>query len=163
MRLRLRTAAGRQLGGGAYPCGQPEHAVDPQQLPALRDGPTPNANDVHELAHLLRGRGGDVMCMYLQHALPPLTSGPPSTVATQTILLHVSVHEAVRDLISHSVGKNAEDFLHLNRTPEKAMERESLGEILQRAGRRALGGGLPGAAAMGLQVVSLMWLRTTSE
>ena len=40
-------------------------------------------------------------------------------------------------------------------------EEETLGEILRRAGKRALGGGIPGAAAMGVQVVSLMWLRTT--
>eukprot|EP00123_Amoebidium_parasiticum_P001495 comp12603_c0_seq1/m.7630 comp12603_c0_seq1/g.7630 ORF comp12603_c0_seq1/g.7630 comp12603_c0_seq1/m.7630 type:complete len:295 (-) comp12603_c0_seq1:52-936(-) len=37
----------------------------------------------------------------------------------------------------------------------------TLGEILKNAGRRALGGGLPGAAAMAIQVCSLMWLRTT--
>ena len=36
-----------------------------------------------------------------------------------------------------------------------------MGEILRKAGRRALGGGIPGAAAMGIQVLSLMWLRTT--
>ncbi|KNC52360.1 carrier protein [Thecamonas trahens ATCC 50062] len=36
----------------------------------------------------------------------------------------------------------------------------SLGEILSKAGKRAIGGGLPGAAAMGVQVISLMWLRT---
>jgi len=34
-------------------------------------------------------------------------------------------------------------------------------ETLEKARKRALGGGLPGAAAMGVQVVSLMWLRTT--
>lgn len=33
--------------------------------------------------------------------------------------------------------------------------------VLQRAAHRALGGGLSGAAAMGLQVCSLMWMRTT--
>jgi len=37
---------------------------------------------------------------------------------------------------------------------------ESLGDILRRAGKRAIGGGLPGAMAMGIQVMSLMWLRT---
>lgn len=37
----------------------------------------------------------------------------------------------------------------------------SVGEILQKAGKRALGGGLPGAAAMFCQVMTLMWLRTT--
>ncbi|KAI3434970.1 hypothetical protein D9Q98_003022 [Chlorella vulgaris] len=40
-------------------------------------------------------------------------------------------------------------------------EKEPLSETLKRAGKRALGGGIPGAAAMGLQVLSLMWLRTT--
>jgi hypothetical protein len=34
-------------------------------------------------------------------------------------------------------------------------------QTLKKAGKRALGGGLPGAAAMGIQVLSLMWLRTT--
>ena len=36
-----------------------------------------------------------------------------------------------------------------------------LGEVLRNAGRKALGGGVPGAAAMALNVLSLMWLRTT--
>eukprot|EP00667_Euglena_gracilis_P016797 EG_transcript_17606 len=36
-----------------------------------------------------------------------------------------------------------------------------LGEVLSKAGKRALGGGLPGAAAMIAQVTTLMWLRTT--
>uniref|UniRef100_A0A7S2WCX6 Mitochondrial carrier protein n=1 Tax=Mucochytrium quahogii TaxID=96639 RepID=A0A7S2WCX6_9STRA len=40
--------------------------------------------------------------------------------------------------------------------PEPTMK-----EILEKAGKRALGGGLPGAMAMGIQVGSLMWLRTT--
>jgi len=33
--------------------------------------------------------------------------------------------------------------------------------VLRKAGKRALGGGIPGAVAMVLQVVLLMWLRTT--
>ncbi|KAL1498496.1 hypothetical protein AB1Y20_013821 [Prymnesium parvum] len=37
----------------------------------------------------------------------------------------------------------------------------NLDEVLQKAARRALGGGLSGAAAGVLQVLSLMWLRTT--
>ena len=37
----------------------------------------------------------------------------------------------------------------------------SWSEIFQNAKKRALGGGLAGAAAMGIQVGSLMWLRTT--
>mmetsp|Transcript_31417 Transcript_31417/g.64735 ORF Transcript_31417/g.64735 Transcript_31417/m.64735 type:complete len:296 (-) Transcript_31417:304-1191(-) len=34
-------------------------------------------------------------------------------------------------------------------------------EILAQAGKRAIGGGVPGAAAMGMQVGLLMWMRTT--
>lgn len=43
----------------------------------------------------------------------------------------------------------------------KEADAPDLGEILRKAGKRALGGGIPGAAAMGIQVLSLMWLRTT--
>lgn len=38
---------------------------------------------------------------------------------------------------------------------------KSLREILQKAGKDALGGGIPGLISMGTQVTSLMWLRTT--
>mmetsp|Transcript_2527 Transcript_2527/g.6089 ORF Transcript_2527/g.6089 Transcript_2527/m.6089 type:complete len:441 (+) Transcript_2527:218-1540(+) len=37
----------------------------------------------------------------------------------------------------------------------------TIGEIFRKAGRKALGGGLPGAAAGVVQVFTLMWLRTT--
>jgi hypothetical protein len=40
-------------------------------------------------------------------------------------------------------------------------EQQPLSEVLKNAGRRALGGGIPGAAAMAVQVLTLMWLRTT--
>ena len=40
-------------------------------------------------------------------------------------------------------------------------ESRPLSAILAEAGKRALGGGLPGAMAMGVQVGALMWLRTT--
>ncbi|MEW5298010.1 MAG: hypothetical protein WDW36_001174 [Sanguina aurantia] len=39
--------------------------------------------------------------------------------------------------------------------------KKTVGEILQGAGKKALQGGLPGMAAMALQVLTLMWLRTT--
>jgi hypothetical protein len=39
-------------------------------------------------------------------------------------------------------------------------EKLSLNQILFRAGKRGLGGGIPGAIAGGFQVLSLMWLRT---
>ena len=40
-------------------------------------------------------------------------------------------------------------------------EQPPAGEILKKAGKRALGGGLPGAVAMGVQVLTLMPLRST--
>eukprot|EP00053_Salpingoeca_punica_P008269 m.74654 g.74654 ORF g.74654 m.74654 type:complete len:302 (+) comp14523_c0_seq3:196-1101(+) len=48
------------------------------------------------------------------------------------------------------------------KTPARPREQErGLAATLKHAGKRALGGGLPGAAAMAVQVCSLMWLRTT--
>lgn len=44
---------------------------------------------------------------------------------------------------------------------EKEPERLPLSVIMKKASKRALGGGLPGAAAMATQVVTLMPLRTT--
>jgi ribosomal protein S17E len=43
------------------------------------------------------------------------------------------------------------------------MEKLSLNEILVRSGKRALGGGIPGAFAGVIQVLCLMWLRTTAN
>lgn len=43
----------------------------------------------------------------------------------------------------------------------QAKEEQTLGDALRMAGRKALGGGIPGAAAMAIQVLSLMWMRTT--
>ena len=43
----------------------------------------------------------------------------------------------------------------------EVVPQKTVSEIFAEAGQRALGGGLPGAAAMGVQVLSLMWLRTT--
>ena len=70
-------------------------------------------------------------------------------------------------------GRDILDNLHIDHhLPEKdhhndkkhvtkSGDKKSMGEILKAAGMRALGGGIPGAAAMFLQVGSLMWMRTT--
>ena len=42
-----------------------------------------------------------------------------------------------------------------------APKKASMREIFARAGKKALGGGIPGALAMVVQVVALMWMRTT--
>ena len=78
----------------------------------------------------------------------------------------------------HASGRHPTDSIHLDHhrhdsdkgDPEHdqpgkhdhdVKEKKSLGEILRAAGMRALGGGVPGAVAMGLQVGCLMWMRTT--
>jgi len=43
----------------------------------------------------------------------------------------------------------------------ESTKKKSIGEIFKAAAARALGGGLPGAAAMVIQVLALMWMRTT--
>jgi hypothetical protein len=47
-----------------------------------------------------------------------------------------------------------------NSSTKLPKEKLSLNQILYRAGKRGLGGGIPGAIAGGFQVLSLMWLRT---
>ncbi|KAG1662774.1 hypothetical protein FOA52_006800 [Chlamydomonas sp. UWO 241] len=42
-----------------------------------------------------------------------------------------------------------------------AKKKKTLAEVFDYASKRALSGGIPGMVAMGLQVLSLMWLRTT--
>lgn len=66
--------------------------------------------------------------------------------------------ELKRTLQRHASSRTIENTFE---TTETSNKEPSIQEILQKAGRRALGGGLPGAMAMGIQVGSLMWLRTT--
>ena len=79
----------------------------------------------------------------------------------------------------HASGRHPSDNLHLDHHDHKdgskasvqdkadishksnAGEKKTWGEILDKAGKRALGGGLAGAAAMFAQVGCLMWMRTT--
>lgn len=57
------------------------------------------------------------------------------------------------------------DRRHVGRilTPEAIYSKseKSMRDILSAAGSRAISGGVPGMVAMGIQVLSLMWLRTT--
>ena len=43
----------------------------------------------------------------------------------------------------------------------KAGRKKSLRDVMKNAGKKALGGGLAGALAMVVQVLALMWMRTT--
>ena len=58
---------------------------------------------------------------------------------------------------------NSEDKAIPEKTNRRLMETKttlSIGQIFRKAGRKALGGGLPGAVAGVVQVLTLMWLRT---
>jgi hypothetical protein len=58
---------------------------------------------------------------------------------------------------------NSEDKAIPKKTNRRLMETKtplSIGQIFRKAGRKALGGGLPGAVAGVVQVLTLMWLRT---
>ena len=46
-------------------------------------------------------------------------------------------------------------------SPSSSDSKQSVREIFRKAGKKALGGGLPGAAAGVVQVLTLMWLRTS--
>lgn len=61
---------------------------------------------------------------------------------------------------------NEENNGWVRRNPDQTVvpqQRRSLNQILISAGRRGLGGGIPGAIAGMIQVASLMWLRTISN
>lgn len=49
----------------------------------------------------------------------------------------------------------------MSSSTDKKQDRPPLSEIFRKAGKRAIGGGIPGAVAMGAQVVTLMPLRST--
>lgn len=71
---------------------------------------------------------------------------------------------AIRDMLSHSsTGKDANDHLHLNANSDATAEDAppSFEEIMDKAKKRAFRGGLAGMGAGVIQVMSLMWLRTT--
>lgn len=74
----------------------------------------------------------------------------------------VQMQETDGKLPTPAAGETADpSMLAQQQQQQPAAGEVPMREVLQKAGRRALGGGLSGAAAMGLQVGSLMWLRTT--
>lgn len=95
-------------------------------------------------------------------AAPPLAFLP--TPASRAALLSIDLQLPPAAAAAAAAPANARLPSVPNLVPAVAYssrENETLAETLKRAGKRALGGGLPGAAAMGVQVLSLMWLRTT--
>lgn len=69
-------------------------------------------------------------------------------------------HE-VQEKINATVGAEAGKTAAPPASRPGVSDKPTMGETLQKAAYRALGGGLSGAAAMIIQVSSLMWLRTT--
>lgn len=60
-----------------------------------------------------------------------------------------------------TMSKADRSLSSLSSSDETNNNSASFGEIFGKAGRKALGGGLPGAVAGVVQVLTLMWLRTT--
>uniref|UniRef100_A0A7S3PQB5 Mitochondrial carrier protein n=1 Tax=Aplanochytrium stocchinoi TaxID=215587 RepID=A0A7S3PQB5_9STRA len=58
-------------------------------------------------------------------------------------------------------GRSSENTLDVKIQKATNKEEKSLKDVLVASGKRAIGGGVPGGAAMIIQVVSLMWLHTT--
>lgn len=81
----------------------------------------------------------------------PMSVPPPVNPPLQHALSRLQKH------VPKSDGVNGQSPVFI----PSAKEQKPLGEILSSAGRRALGGGIPGMSAMAIQVLSLMWLRTT--
>jgi hypothetical protein len=66
----------------------------------------------------------------------------------------------VRDILSQETTGKDLDYLQLNQTHDQPTVKKDFSKLLEDAGMRALGGGLPGALAMAAQVTLLMWIRT---
>lgn len=76
----------------------------------------------------------------------------------------IELRAATRDMLSHAAtGKDGNDHLHLNHNDDATAEDAppSFDEIMDKAKKRAFRGGLAGMGAGVIQVLSLMWLRTT--
>jgi hypothetical protein len=72
-----------------------------------------------------------------------------------------SGHESKREEKSETKSKsNRHRFLPTAVADEKTEKKLTLNQILLKAGKRSIGGGLSGAIAGAVQVLSLMWLRT---
>jgi len=98
-------------------------------------------------------------------ALPLETSAPFSSIRSRIARAHP---QTVVNGTSRSPSPQEQDQRQQYRIDSfipavayQAKESQPLSEVLRNAGRKALGGGIPGAVAMGLNVLSLMWLRTT--
>jgi hypothetical protein len=89
-------------------------------------------------------------CRSCRSAAPrPPSSPPPPPVASQATRAIDPVHLDAAAAAASAI------------TAFSPSEQKSLSDVLSNAGKKALGGGIPGMAAMGVQVLSLMWLRTT--
>ncbi|KAH7619930.1 hypothetical protein Ndes2526B_g05174 [Nannochloris sp. 'desiccata'] len=115
-------------------------------------------------------QGGDgatsAAALMAASALPMETPTPFSSIRSRITRAHP--HTVVDGCTSWSPSPQEQDQRQQNRfnslipaVAYQAKESQPLSEVLRNAGRKALGGGIPGAVAMGLNVLSLMWLRTT--
>lgn len=84
---------------------------------------------------------------------------PPQAAAARPLALHGA--SAVSGLSMRGLAVAVRSSAAFSGAASSAAEPPPLGEVLQKAAKRALGGGIPGMVAMVIQVFSLMWMRTT--
>lgn len=95
------------------------------------------------------------------HVLPAQVQHAPAAAYHYPLSRHRDQHPSIsKPTVDNDVDLSSCSYPTMEAfSPEE--QQQDIRQILRKAGKRALGGGLPGMAAMTVQVVSLMWLRTT--
>ena len=144
-----------------------------------RSSSTSRSTDGSRLRRLpkIRIRSSWLCLFYLLSFTTNWNAGPHSACVTpwsQSVILAYALEQGVVD--QHET-EEVERIRQRNTTAEQLFfpavgvaptaekvppkkEKLTLNQILYRAGKRGLGGGIPGAIAGAIQVLSLMWLRT---
>lgn len=74
----------------------------------------------------------------------------------------MKANKELRDMLSHAATGKTTDQLHINQTHDDlANDPDKFKRVMDKALRRAAGGGISGSMSMVLTIATLMWLRTT--
>jgi hypothetical protein len=95
-------------------------------------------------------------------AAPPAAAAPAASPGLSSLRSRWASEHAVNDPAAAPAAAAGPRGLRslVPPTAYAPAEQAPLGEVMRNAGRKALGGGIPGAAAMSLQVLTLMWMRS---
>jgi len=160
---------------------QHESCCDPDDNERRRSSSISRSTDRSRLRRLskIRIRSSWLYLFYLLSFTTNWNAGPHSACITpwsQSVILAYALEQGVVDQHETEEVENPR-IRQRNTTAEQLFfpaegvaptaqkvppnkEKLTLNQILYRAGKRGLGGGVPGAIAGAIQVLSLMWLRT---